>query len=1047
MSFQYAWSAPSGTGGVAGASYTLIPLYAVRSLLEFIGIGYSSIQMLTFIGIFFLSMLGMFLFVQNIFMKAENRNLIALMAAIFYVFNPISMLIFFSNMNLSIFIFSFTPILLYLIKKSTESTKLIDAEKIIVFFFVFTVIWFNPAWSLPIIFLCTPYILFLLVTGKKTVRERIRALRFWVISFALLFLTNLWWILPFSGSLQKNYIGAATILPLLDTLKMVSTNFVRLTDFFRVLPYTFDPNLFSYKQDWWFPLYYNNIFFLTIGASLFILFLVPLLSKKVGHKKEIFFFSFILIISIFLMKGLHPPLGQIYLFLFEKIPYFDIFRNPYNKFAILFVVSASVLFALSLNQIYSLLKKHVKRNKAFIAIVCLIIIFNGVYAFPLWNGNIINDPIKIRGNTISSEVQIPSYYQDASKWFNEQGGDYRILALPLRPYFYVGFNWTYGYDSGDDTALLLNHDTISNLNYNLTESDELLALAEGDGYQTLFSLLPLFNIKYVVVQTDVDPVHGNYGPGVTLDNPQSIKTMLDNSADFKFVTSFGKLYIYEPNYYLPHIYAASASVLVNGSLTNMVQLINTNSFTIGNSPLSSNGISDSNVIENPSFILSDQLNPNQQSLLSEKTSNSPIYLGPSNFTITNGFIVNENASSLSLSQPTYIDNTFSVGWTPFDAQGATAVWSPAKDNLTFVIDSPDAGSHLVAYTQTNLSVDIKESPYVTARAKTTNATLFLGFQVENSTGHVWNLMASGLSPLSGFNVQNSGWVSETANIYTWAESMGAEDASGNLTVTGISYFVYNNEAEGVSSTYMNYIAFGKFAGSSPYSGQATATLNIPESGNYTVAIRTAAGQDYGKFDITVNGQESIIDSSSRNLEPTLTYQYITPIYLPQGNCSILINSNQTVEITDLLVYPVNANGGHSVNDWLTTQQNNVTLDYTKINPTQYIVSVNTSQPFFLVFSESFDKGWVATINGQQVPSNYHFTINGYANGWYINKTGTFTITLEFPSQNLFYLGSVISIITFVLVAIYGARRQNQNGRLSKKFTERKIATPLLLSAL
>ncbi len=98
--------------------------------------------------------------------------------------------------------------------------------------------------------------------------------------------------------------------------------------------------------------------------------------------------------------------------------------------------------------------------------------------------------------------------------------------------------------------------------------------------------------------------------------------------------------------------------------------------------------------------------------------------------------------------------------------------------------------------------------------------------------------------------------------------------------------------------------------------------------------------------------------------------------------------------------------------------NETSIIYEKIQPTQYIVHVNSSKPFYLVFSESFDSGWVATINGQQIPDQDHFTANGYANGWYIDKAGTFTITLEFTPQNLFYAGAAISITSLIICTTY-----------------------------
>jgi hypothetical protein len=58
-----------------------------------------------------------------------------------------------------------------------------------------------------------------------------------------------------------------------------------------------------------------------------------------------------------------------------------------------------------------------------------------------------------------------------------------------------------------------------------------------------------------------------------------------------------------------------------------------------------------------------------------------------------------------------------------------------------------------------------------------------------------------------------------------------------------------------------------------------------------------------------------------------------------------------------------------------------------------------------------------------VSDEYHFIVNGYANGWYINKTGTYTITLEFQPQNLFYAGSAISVTTLILCIIYVSKEK------------------------
>lgn len=94
------------------------------------------------------------------------------------------------------------------------------------------------------------------------------------------------------------------------------------------------------------------------------------------------------------------------------------------------------------------------------------------------------------------------------------------------------------------------------------------------------------------------------------------------------------------------------------------------------------------------------------------------------------------------------------------------------------------------------------------------------------------------------------------------------------------------------------------------------------------------------------------------------------------------------------------------------------LNFQQINPTKYVVHVNASIPFFLIFSQSYNTGWVATIGGQKLPDQSHLIGNYFANSWYINKTGSYTITLEFTPQNLFFTGIAISVITLIICSIF-----------------------------
>jgi len=90
-----------------------------------------------------------------------------------------------------------------------------------------------------------------------------------------------------------------------------------------------------------------------------------------------------------------------------------------------------------------------------------------------------------------------------------------------------------------------------------------------------------------------------------------------------------------------------------------------------------------------------------------------------------------------------------------------------------------------------------------------------------------------------------------------------------------------------------------------------------------------------------------------------------------------------------------------------------TIQFTKINSTRYQVEIkNATEPYFLIFSESYHPGWQASIEGE------HLMMNGFANGWYLKKTGDYQIILNFEPQKIYYISIVISALAFFASIIY-----------------------------
>ncbi|GFP32808.1 hypothetical protein HKBW3S42_01116, partial [Candidatus Hakubella thermalkaliphila] len=134
-------------------------------------------------------------------------------------------------------------------------------------------------------------------------------------------------------------------------------------------------------------------------------------------------------------------------------------------------------------------------------------------------------------------------------------------------------------------------------------------------------------------------------------------------------------------------------------------------------------------------------------------------------------------------------------------------------------------------------------------------------------------------------------------------------------------------------------------------------------------------------------------------------------------------------------------------------------EWRMINPTKYRVVVRgVSNPFLLVFSENFSRGWKAYIVGhtsrrerdetylpdvrviiqnnglpsgslwetwlkEPLPDHEHFLVNGYANAWYIRPEDAgerkdYEVIIEYWPQKLFYIGLAVSGATLLACLAY-----------------------------
>lgn len=129
------------------------------------------------------------------------------------------------------------------------------------------------------------------------------------------------------------------------------------------------------------------------------------------------------------------------------------------------------------------------------------------------------------------------------------------------------------------------------------------------------------------------------------------------------------------------------------------------------------------------------------------------------------------------------------------------------------------------------------------------------------------------------------------------------------------------------------------------------------------------------------------------------------------------------------------------------------ISWQRVNPTKYVVGVEgSSGPFYLTFLERYDEGWEAYIEDESKPVDLHFPVYGYANAWYINKTGDFNLTVTYLPQKMLDVGlrvsflvylTCVSYVTYSSLVTFWKRRikvkvdRVKNGKPPEKMYERK----------
>jgi hypothetical protein len=225
--------------------------------------------------------------------------------------------------------------------------------------------------------------------------------------------------------------------------------------------------------------------------------------------------------------------------------------------------------------------------------------------------------------------------------------------------------------------------------------------------------------------------------------------------------------------------------------------------------------------------------------------------------------------------------------------------------------------------------------------------------------------------------------------YNFAKSAGVSLADKNAGNFNLS--IKDQEFFGSPwyTTQIGVNASEGFAVSSFSSMPTSFSVYVPKSTAYNILLRGTSGTSPCSVTAKINSSKF---NFILNPENSSDWHDIGQVDLDQGNITIIFQSDATDRINldqlNLVESPNSPDSEYKIDNF--TCQN--------INPSKYLLTCQSNQPFFVMFSESYSSLWkIALPDGSKISSYPAFS---FGNLYFVNRTGDFQAILECEAQGL-----------------------------------------------
>jgi len=264
----------------------------------------------------------------------------------------------------------------------------------------------------------------------------------------------------------------------------------------------------------------------------------------------------IMLVCLFMAKGMHAPLGSVNAFLYAKLPFYWLWRDPQNEVDIVLYLCMFTLAGLGVSQLVSL---GIRRWRHMVSNARQLRNAGGAAGAALAALVLANGIAFIRGDFIAESwlfgaakfvVTPPSYWSDAAQYLNSRPDEARVLLLPNDDYYQMGYAWGfYGNDivaasAFERPVMILAPQATGYLAGSSALRTEFLYLQRAVHTQTSVPIAPLLaslGVGWIVQRNDVLWSL----PGRAIMAPHDVARYLTRQPGIKKVATFGKLDIYK----------------------------------------------------------------------------------------------------------------------------------------------------------------------------------------------------------------------------------------------------------------------------------------------------------------------------------------------------------------------------------------------------------------------------------------------------------------------------------------------------------------------